>query len=95
VLVSSVATGVRGGLDVRLGAALAESAGAQADLLPADGGAAVATKSVLVRAGTPLTIAFRGAIPRGSYTVRVKLTGVVQGGLTASKTLVTKTFRVR
>jgi hypothetical protein len=95
VLVPSTPTSVSGGLNVRLGAALAESARAQAELLPADGGAAVATKSLLVRAGTPLAIAFRRTIPLGSYTVRVKLTGSVQGGLTASKTLVTKPFRVR
>jgi hypothetical protein len=94
VLVPAVATTVRGGLNVSLGAAVAEAAHAQAQLLPDGGSAAVATKTLLVRGGVPIVLAFRGTIPSGRYTVQVTLTGNLPGGLTGKKTLVTKVFRV-
>jgi hypothetical protein len=93
VLVPSVAKRVRDGLNVALGVASAEPARAEAELLPAGGGDAVATKTFVVRGGVPMTLAFRGRIPVGSYTVRVKLTGALPGGLTGTKTFVSKQFR--
>ena len=68
VFVPSVVMSVRGGLDVSLGAAVAEAAHAQAQLLPEGGGAAVATKTLLVRGGVPITLAFRAARSRQAAT---------------------------
>jgi hypothetical protein len=95
VVVPSTQTSVSGGLKIALGAALAESARAEAELVPFAGGDPVAHREFLARAGVPVALTFRGAIPAGRYRVVVKLSGVAQGGLTASKTLVTKPFRVR
>jgi hypothetical protein len=94
VVVPSVQKVVRGGLNVTLGAAVGEAAHAEAQLLPDGGGAAVSTKTLLVRGGMPIVLSFRGKIPAGRYGLRVTLTGNLPGGLTGTKTLVAKVFRV-